>query len=1686
MVFSTPVNKLVFSKLICCILIWAGVSLDALAQTTTHWTGTYDAEWNDVRNWDGGLPDITKHVVIGEKAFTNAPVINVDNQGANSQSKCYSLTIGGNFPATLTFYNRMGLHIETNLTIKTNGTLYNKRTKITIKGDWKNDGFYEEEAIGQGNKWTFIPTTEFIGTSQKISGTKTTKFNHLEIKSYVTLENNLLIDLTDYNYGNLIVHPGAVIDPGNYKINWDNTKANRAFQLMNGATAKVKALNYLDNYGIYPTPAYGGTTIDHTSTIDYAGTIDQNIDNQIVYQKLVISGTGVKYLTGTTTVSSGATDTQVNVNSATLDLGTYTLTRQAAGGSFTVASGATVKIGGLANTPVDFTTRTFDPNSTVEYYGTNQTVQHNTYGHLLLSNAGIKSMPNTSMTVAGNLTSTGTVQYAAASALTVGGNLTIGVGTTFTGANFIHNVAGNWLNNGTFISGSGTIILNGTTNTSITGATTFNGLTINKTAATNYVTLNNSITAATLGMTNGDLHTGAEKVTVTSSRTGNGWIVGTITRQHAFASGTAYEFNGPYTTLTFTTPVGVNNVTMISGAATFLPTGFTTGKSINRLYEVQLAAGTFTNASLQLQYKDAELNGCEEDGLKLYFAPTSAGAWSNASRHAYDATQNWVRRNNLASINGFWTLTDNPSTYKWDGTTSIAWENGANWEVWTDGPPTRGVTGPITSDFVELGSLVPSRQPTITTAEWVRDIRFFGNNQIALNVTAGSLRTTANLATSGAGTNIQHTLTAGAQPITIGGNLVLNDGSTGNSLSLSSTSGTITIAGGIQHHQTGSITLNTGNLNIGGDYIYTAGNFAGGTSTVTYNGTAGQTVGAVPYHHLTINKTGGTATYAATGTQNITGNLTINNAGVLAVTIPLLNVAGNVSITAGTLQANTSTIDLKGNWSTANTSSFVPGTSTVIFSGTGAQLVTATNFNNLSKTAAGTLTTTGNSTINGDLSVQAGTLVLNSHLMNRNSTGGTLTVANGATLRVNNTSVFPTNFNTYTLGTTSNVIYSAGAGPIEGITYGNLTIQDISTRPLKGNTRVANQMSISSNSTLNDATFSLILDNNLANNGIINAPNTSLVFTGATAQLNGTGTGGTTIKDITVNAGAGLTVSKDLNVHGNITNNGTGFSAAANFVNLTGTTAATITSGVPVTIHQLRVNKTGTTPTVTLAADINGLLSINVATGTLNAANRTLTETASGTSSLTVANNATMRVAGDKSLPLFDGYTLGTTSTVVYEGSNQSIKSVQYGNLSLQNWGTATFEAGTARIARDFLKGTESNVVTPETIEFNGAVAQAVPGVSYRNLRFSAAGNKLLAGNASVSEKLTLTAGMVLTNSFGITLGPTATLEGESETSYVLGTIKTTRTVNATRTDFGGIGIAITPALEAGLSTMTRVTGVSVGKDNNSIKRYYHFQPSLNTTKLNATIEATYLDADLTPNHLEPQLQLYTARTLSDGWTALSEPNPGRIGQTITATGVNSINFLTFSTSVMPLPVELVYFKATKVNNNAVLEWRTASEENNKGFEVQVSADGYTYQAIGFVKSTVGTSVIAQTYAYTDTRNGKNGVVYYRLRQVDVDGTFKYYGPKTINFGTVTKTSIKAFPNPFTSGVKLAIDAETDGKATVTLYATSGKVLLHLQEQLAKGSSELQLNLDKNLPTGLYLLTIEQSGKKETLKLIKH
>jgi hypothetical protein len=192
--------------------------------------------------------------------------------------------------------------------------------------------------------------------------------------------------------------------------------------------------------------------------------------------------------------------------------------------------------------------------------------------------------------------------------------------------------------------------------------------------------------------------------------------------------------------------------------------------------------------------------------------------------------------------------------------------------------------------------------------------------------------------------------------------------------------------------------------------------------------------------------------------------------------------------------------------------------------------------------------------------------------------------------------------------------------------------------------------------------------------------------------------------------------------------------------------------------------------------------------------------------------------------------------------------------------------------------------------------------------------------------------------------------------------------------------------------------------------------------------------------------------------------------------GTGTLYFDAIELTNSPLPIELLSFKATPRNKVVQLDWKTASEKNARHFDVERGLDGKNFSSIGTIKAS-GTSNTLLTYNFDD-ESPLNGLTYYRLRQVDFDGTTAFSSVVSVNRNKETKVVLA--PNPAQNTVAVSL-AGNEQRANLTVYDLLGKVVL---TKTMEGNSA---NLDVSaLPSSTYLLEIVSNGQVLREKLVKN
>ncbi len=187
-----------------------------------------------------------------------------------------------------------------------------------------------------------------------------------------------------------------------------------------------------------------------------------------------------------------------------------------------------------------------------------------------------------------------------------------------------------------------------------------------------------------------------------------------------------------------------------------------------------------------------------------------------------------------------------------------------------------------------------------------------------------------------------------------------------------------------------------------------------------------------------------------------------------------------------------------------------------------------------------------------------------------------------------------------------------------------------------------------------------------------------------------------------------------------------------------------------------------------------------------------------------------------------------------------------------------------------------------------------------------------------------------------------------------------------------------------------------------------------------------------------------------------------------------------------PLPVELVSFTGTFVNNTVVLNWKTATEINSYGFEIERSNDLKNWETIGFVNSS-GNSNSPKNYSFTDEKP-LTGTISYRLKQIDIDGNYSYSNIVTIETG---KTSTpdnyslsQNYPNPFNPVTKITYTLPKDSDVRLLIYSFNGELVQELVNQKQTAGVYNVIFDGSNLASGTYIYRLIANDFVMTKKML--
>ena len=491
----------------------------------------------------------------------------------------------------------------------------------------------------------------------------------------------------------------------------------------------------------------------------------------------------------------------------------------------------------------------------------------------------------------------------------------------------------------------------------------------------------------------------------------------------------------------------------------------------------------------------------------------------------------------------------------------------------------------------------------------------------------------------------------------------------------------------------------------------------------------------------------------------------------------------------------------------------------------------------------------------------------------------------------------------------------------------------------------------------------------------------------------------------------------------------------------------------------------------------------------------TLLESSNSTRATMEVRNATLRIFGDLNQP-GGGLTASTKGNVGVADPTQNSTIIFAGDAANSANGTGdqvirgSLVASDIQIAGEGIKSAVNRVTANNTLIFNPL--NPTVGVILQT-----------AVETSAGTSNTLTVNFDTSTNTVIDLNETGTLGTETNVSFIRGVTNSTRQLRAgVMNDFGNIGLDITTNKNtASTVQVLRIVGDAligpVGSSATAVKRQFQVKGEVNSDDstlpsnvITSNIVFHYLDSttgynELNGNTTESNLTLF--RTVNNGvpYQPLGgTPNP--VANTVSRDGLVTLNTLTLGDRTNPLPVTMTAFEAVRQNRDVLLTWATASEVNNKGYNVQVSTDGKVFETIGFVASKAANTSTPSNYSFTEKSIAQNGTRYYRLQQVDLDGKTAFYGPRVVTMEGTVAASMVAYPNPFSGNLTLALGSPATGLAKLRVLDLTGRLVQEQSFEAATGTNTVSLQNAADLKNGIYVVQlVSPLGKTTSLKVVK-
>lgn len=409
--------------------------------------------------------------------------------------------------------------------------------------------------------------------------------------------------------------------------------------------------------------------------------------------------------------------------------------------------------------------------------------------------------------------------------------------------------------------------------------------------------------------------------------------------------------------------------------------------------------------------------------------------------------------------------------------------------------------------------------------------------------------------------------------------------------------------------------------------------------------------------------------------------------------------------------------------------------------------------------------------------------------------------------------------------------------------------------------------------------------------------------------------------------------------------------------------------------------------------------------------------------------------------------------------------------ITLQNMNfinNGTFTAGNGAV---LMKGNTSSSI-------GGSSA-----INFFDLVINNSGGVILEGNIGVNNQLDMS-GMLNIKNNSLLLGAGATIINESETNRIMANAGNTGSAGITRnfsgaitnTNPANIGVEFVNAPALGNTTISRYCAAFVrnGSSAGLVNRYYNIQP-VNNTALNASARFYYFDSELNGVD-ENNAVLWKSTDNGISWNQLAPDTRNTTSNYLQKNNLNDFSLLTIGAVNSALPVVLSAYNTRCAGDGALLAWSTQLEENGKEFIIEKSQDGLSWTAIGTINA-IGT---AADYRFTDS---EAGIAYYRLKQVDKNGTYTY--SKIVRSTCEIKSiTLLLYPNPAKEYTELVFKSTRAFSTYIQVLGGNGQLVKSIETKVQVGNNIVRVNL-LGMASGTYILKLEDGTINISKQFIK-